>query len=122
MYSIETLRAVCSTPMRAYPAADKDSDSFITRREFGKLLQYLVYFNHLWDVFDSIDSNHDHRLSRPEFLNGCQAVGLQLSPAEATAEFALADKNGGGFVLFDEFSRWCALKQVVQEDHEDHED
>ena len=43
--------------MRAYKAADKSGDGFIERREFKKLLHYLVYFNDLWDEFEKIDSD-----------------------------------------------------------------
>ena len=41
--------------LRAYKAADTSGDGFIERREFGKLLAYIVYFNNLWDTFDPMD-------------------------------------------------------------------
>ena len=41
--------------MRAYKAADTNSDSFIERTEFAKLLWFITYFNNLWGKFSQID-------------------------------------------------------------------
>ena len=92
--------------LRAYKAADRNGDGFIRRREFRLLLKYIIYFNELWEVFDEIDGNHDHRLNPAEFSAGCGKLGIKLSRADAAAEFAAMDENGGGFVLFDEFCSW----------------
>ena len=62
--------------MRAYQAADKGYDGLIQRREFRKLLHYLVYFNNLWHKFEEIDSDGDRRLSEAEFIKGCAVVGV----------------------------------------------
>lgn len=40
--------------MRAYKAADRDGDGLVERREFRRLLHYLVYFNDLWDMFEEV--------------------------------------------------------------------
>ena len=93
-----------------------DSDGFIKPREFRLLLKYVVYFNNLWDKFDEIDANHDHRLNLEEFKRGCDLVGIKLAPGEQDREFAAMDDNGGGFVLFDEFCSWCARKHVGVDD------
>jgi Ca2+-binding EF-hand superfamily protein len=74
------------------------------------------------DVFDSIDRDSDHRLRRGEFAEGCKAVGMQLTALEIENEFKAADKNGGGFVLFEEFTLWCAQRQVIQDDWEAQEE
>ena len=34
--------------MRAYRAADRNNDGYITRKEFGNLLESIRYFNELW--------------------------------------------------------------------------
>lgn len=99
--------------MRAYKAADVNNDGFIRRREFRLLLKYIIYFNGLWEKFDSIDSNHDHRLDLAEFTAGCGLLGIKLSRAEAELEFYACDTDGGGMVLFDEFCSWCAKRQVA---------
>ena len=96
--------------LRAYKAADISGDGFIERREFGKLLQYLVYFDRLWDAFTAIDTDDDRRLTLPEFRAGCAAVGIPLAAREAAQEFAICDANAGGFVLFGEFCTWAAKR------------
>ena len=45
--------------MRAYKAADRDGNGFVTRREFKKLLHFLEYFNDLWSKFESLDTDGD---------------------------------------------------------------
>ena len=103
--------------MRAYRAADRNNDGFIVRKEFRRLLKYIVYFNDLWDKFDAIDKvrfslrqdrtqprrladaatcqDHDHRLDVEEFVRGCGLVGLQISREEAVREFGAMDGNHG---------------------------
>ena len=105
--------------MRAYKAADVSKDGWVGRKEFRLLLEYLVYFNNLWDKFDEIDSSGDRRLSVDEFIAGCGVVGERLSGSEAEAEFALIDSNHGGYVLFDEFCTWCASRQVLEDEDDD---
>eukprot|EP01043_Picozoa_sp_COSAG02_P025938 COSAG02_NODE_1478_length_12404_cov_353.335067_7_plen_941_part_00 len=102
--------------MRAYQAADVNGDGLIGRREFRLLLQYVLYFHRLWDRFDAIDTDHDHRLTLSEFTNGCSLVGLKMGVAEAGREFQAIDENSGGLVLFDEFCVWCARKAVLGAD------
>lgn len=92
--------------MRAYKAADRNKDGFVERNEFRLLLKYILYFNRLWDEFDAIDMNHDHRLDMHEFYRGCGQIGLKLSEAEARHAFDTMDRNHGGYVLFDEFCSW----------------
>eukprot|EP01043_Picozoa_sp_COSAG02_P045610 COSAG02_NODE_4190_length_5645_cov_5.686801_5_plen_736_part_00 len=96
--------------MRAYKAADVSGNGFIDRDEFSQLLHYLVYFNNLWDEFEAMDVSHDRRITVESFVNGCDAVGLKLSPAEAAAEFKEMDLDGSGVVLFEEFCTFCAQK------------
>ena len=67
--------------LRAYKAADRNGDGFIRRREFRLLLEYIIYFNRLWDAFESIDANHDQRLDRDEFSAASKLVGHALTQA-----------------------------------------
>eukprot|EP01052_Picozoa_sp_SAG31_P003783 SAG31_NODE_149_length_22476_cov_41.827189_10_plen_1989_part_00 len=100
--------------MRAYKAADKSGDGLIERREFDKLLHYMVYFNDLWGKFQLLDKDGDRRLTLDEFIsNAPSLVGHHMSAAEAVSEFTAMDSNGGGVILFDEFCRWCASRHVV---------
>ena len=87
----------------------------ITRREFKKLLHYLVYFNDLWHEFEAIDEDGDRRLSLEEFGHVSAVVGHPMSAEEAEAEFEAMDEDGGGFVLFDEFCRWCAHRHLGED-------
>ena len=98
--------------MRAYKAADRDGNGFVTRREFKKLLHFLVYFNDLWHTFESIDKDGDRRLTLEEFRNASVLVDHQLTADEALSEFRAMDEDDGGVVLFDEFCVWCAHRHI----------
>ena len=104
--------------MRAYKAADESGDGWIGPREFRQLLRYLVYFNQLWDEFEAMDVDHDRRIEVDEFMTGCKAVGLKISPAEAEAQFQEMDLDGSGVVLFEEFCTFCAKKHLSKFDAE----
>jgi Ca2+-binding EF-hand superfamily protein len=101
--------------MRAYKAADTSGDGLIKRREFRLLLKYIVYFNDLWDTFEALDTNDDHRLTQSEFREGVSALKMKLGAEEVAAAFETMDADGGGYVLFDEFCGWCAKAMVSAE-------
>lgn len=48
--------------IRAFKAADRTGDGFITRKEFRLLLQGLRYFNAAWARFASLDGDGDRKL------------------------------------------------------------
>ena len=93
--------------MRAYHAADVSEDQYVQRREFRLLLRYVVYFNNLWEKFEDIDANGDHRLDLQEFKDAGGHLGITVANWKAEADFKAMDANGGGYVMFDEFCRWC---------------
>eukprot|EP01043_Picozoa_sp_COSAG02_P052181 COSAG02_NODE_5585_length_4212_cov_3.607829_1_plen_305_part_00 len=101
--------------MRAYQAADVNGDGLIGRREFRLLLQYVLYFHRLWDRFDAIDTDNDHRLTLSEFTNGCNSLGIPVADNEAASVFAEIDTDNGGVVRFTEFCLWCARYTVANE-------
>ena len=101
--------------MRAYRAADASQDGFIEPTEFNKLLRYVVFFQGMWERFDEIDTDGDHKLDQEEFAKGCATLGLELSAEAAAAEFAQCDSDGGGCVLFEEFCSWAAKQSVGPE-------
>jgi Ca2+-binding EF-hand superfamily protein len=101
--------------MRAYQAADVNGDGLIGRREFRLLLQYVLYFHRLWDRFDAIDTDHDHRLTLSEFTNGCSLLGIPVADNEAANVFGEMDTDNGGVVRFTEFCVWCARHTVANE-------
>jgi Ca2+-binding EF-hand superfamily protein len=100
--------------MRAYKASDKDGNGCVTRREFRKLLHFLVYFTDLWGVFETIDLDNDHRFSPEEFRRATKLVGHSMSDSEAAEEFAAVDTDNGGLILFDEFCVWCAHRNIAE--------
>ena len=95
--------------MRAYKAADKSGDGFVTRREFGYFLRFLQYYNNLWSLFEAIDTTGDRRITEQEFVDN--AGLLNLGDADPATVFAEIDENKGGFVLFDELCHWMAVNQ-----------
>jgi hypothetical protein len=130
--------------MRAYQAArgvaqEKDDNKnqshghdYVERSEFRLFLVYLKRYLELWHLFAAMDngsggtgtsstsSNHpDRRVSYEEFqtsLPQLQAWGVTVD--DPSAQFATIDKNGGGMILFDEFSQW-AMAQVVAKEGKD---
>ncbi len=105
--------------MRAYRAADVNGDGFIKRREFHLLLEYLIYFTDLWDLFDAVDTTHDHRLNFSEFHAAAEKLRLDASEEELEQAFITMDMQDGGqgFVLFEAFSKWCAHRHINAEHH-----
>ena len=62
--------------MRAFMAAktkntatNKNSDDYVTFGEFRHLLKYLRQYYEYWLAFDRINSDHDRRVTRQEFMN-----------------------------------------------------
>ncbi|CAJ1330361.1 unnamed protein product [Effrenium voratum] len=103
--------------MRAYKAAiqsDGEGDAWVHKHEFQKLLGYLVYFNKLFWIFDTGDSDRDRRLSYGEFKWCLNAAGAKMSEVEIQADFRSVDANGGGMVLFDEFCKYFATKSCPE--------
>jgi Ca2+-binding EF-hand superfamily protein len=97
--------------MRAYKKTtlkDGDGDAWVERKEFAAFLRNMFFFDRLWDVFDDIDTGDDRRIDVGEFKAGMERLGSRLSDAEAQAEFAKIDRNGGGQILFKEFCHYVA--------------
>jgi Ca2+-binding EF-hand superfamily protein len=86
-----------------------DGGDYVHKKHFTILLRNLHLFNHLWQVFDSIDGD-DRRIDVNEFKAGMSKLGLQLDDATAEAEYQQIDTNGGGQILFDEFCTYYCSK------------
>ena len=64
--------------MRAFKyttLVDGDGDEWVEPAEFPALLRNVVYFNKLYDVFDQMDTDNDHRLDLDEFMRSLDLVG-----------------------------------------------
>jgi hypothetical protein len=59
-------------------------------------------------VFAKYDANDDYKLERNEFKKLCDDADFTLTDEEVKAGMAMLDKNGNGFVEFDEFATWWA--------------
>ena len=101
--------------MRAFMAAkikkvgtNKHSDDYVTFGEFRHLLKYLRQYYEYWLAFDRINSDHDRRVTRQEFMKAIPIMkkwGLDMSnPDQSWKE---ADSDGAGMVLFNEFVEWA---------------
>ena len=92
--------------MRAYKAADKNDDGFIRKNEFRAFIRFIHFYNKLWKQFSELDGDDDRRLSREEFQKACDT--LQIKQPDLV--FVEMDKNGGGYVLFDEFCAYLSKR------------
>ncbi|BBN12497.1 hypothetical protein MPTK1_5g20600 [Marchantia polymorpha subsp. ruderalis] len=83
---------------------------FVERSEFRLILVYLCQYFELYEMFSSVDTSDDRKVSKDEFLGSVDKLkewGLPIADPEA--EFDKIDTNHGGSVLFVEFADW-ALK------------
>jgi Ca2+-binding EF-hand superfamily protein len=104
--------------LAAYKAADSNNDGYIVRSDFKKLLQYVIYFCKFWDRFSFEAANTQHeraRLSMNDFIAAAAHVGHRMGRTEAGREFATMDLSGGGYIIFGEFCRWCAVRHVLSD-------
>lgn len=97
-----------STP----PSAANHNGDYVTKRTFRLLLWYLKQYFNLWQLFAKADESEDRRISQDEFekiLPQLVEIGLVSSEESATPErlFRDADADGGGMLLFEEFSQWA---------------
>ena len=106
--------------MRAFQAA-KDhfkgkssvGDDYVQMNEFRLFLLYLRQYFEYFVMFNKIDTSDDNCLSIEEFKKALPTMkkwGLEITDPDA--EFADMDENGGGKVLFDEFSEYCIKKSL----------
>ena len=73
-------------------------------------------------MFNRLDTTDDRRIEVTEFRKGLETVakwGVKIADDQVEAEFASIDTNGGGFILFDEFSKWAISKALDLEEDDD---
>jgi hypothetical protein len=83
--------------------------------EFRLFLVYLQQYLELWKIFDNVDSGNDRRISFEEFKTALPKLaefGVQVGD-DAQGEFDKIDVNGGGQVLFQEFTDWGLKKSLA---------
>lgn len=113
--------------MRAYQAAkdvaQKDGKNmtqhggdYIERNEFRLFLVYLSRYLELWQMFSGMDDDGDRRVTFEEFEKGVAKLGeWGVTIEDPKAKFDEIDTNGGGMILFDEFSKWAMEKLISVE-------
>ena len=98
--------------MRAYKAADINGSGWIGKHEFEFFLKYLVNYNKVWSTFSAVDTSKDRRISWDEYLKAASRLEPNKAEEQHRATFQQMDKNGGGYVLFDEFCEFVAKKKT----------
>jgi hypothetical protein len=78
--------------MRAFQTAKKSSrsvkktnDGFIHRGDFRLLLKYLRIYYEYWIAFSRVDTDHDKRIEKPEFLKAAPVMskwGIDMTDPE----------------------------------------
>ncbi|GAB5360037.1 hypothetical protein AAMO2058_000593100 [Amorphochlora amoebiformis] len=101
-------------------AKSKVSGDYVEKHEFRYFLYALRQYFEYWVMFDRADKNDDRRIDLAEFKNSAKAMeawGVKiLDPKSA---FKSIDKNGGGFILFNEFCDFAIALSLDLEDDED---
>eukprot|EP00947_MAST-08B_sp_MAST-8B-sp1_P000300 g300.t1 len=115
--------------MRAFQAAkdarktkSKLGADFVERIEFRLLLIYLRRYFELYVMFDVLNGD-DRRIDEAEFVAAVpKLAGWGVEVSDPAAEFKAIDTNGGGQVLFDEFSAWALRRGLDLEADDEDED
>jgi len=90
-------------------------EDLISFQEFRFCLLYVRRYFELWLMFQLIDKNGDRCVSLEEFVAAVpflQHWGSKITEEEAQDIFLAADSDGGGYVLFDEFSTWAMAQGI----------
>lgn len=102
------------------PSTSKQDDDYIQKREYRLLLQYLRQYYELWLAFERVDQDGDRRVSFKEFEQAIETMakwGIDMSDPQA--QWKECDADGGGMVLFVEFSDWAIKKGLDLEDDDE---
>ena len=102
-----------------------DPDDYVTRSEFRLLLVCIQHYFELFAIFKRIDTGVDQKINVCEFKRAIPALrkwGVVVRNPEA--QFKKIDVNGGGELLYDEFSLWALKRglELIDDDPEDGEE
>jgi len=89
-------------------------------KEFRLLLHYLRQYFELYAMFNRVDTDDDMRVELHEFEKAVPLLhrwGIDVK--DPAKRFKEIDTDGGGMVLFDEFSRWALEKGLDLDDDDD---
>ena len=102
-----------------------EPDDYVTRSELRLLLVCIQHYFELFAIFKRIDTGVDQKINYSEFKRAIPALrkwGVIVRHPEA--QFKKIDVNGGGEILFDEFSLWALKRglELIDDDPEDGEE
>jgi len=103
------------------PAATGRDDDYVTRIEFRMLLVYLKQYFELFQIFAGIDAGGDRRIDADEFAAAAPKLrewGMAVDE-DTKKTFDEIDGNGGGQILFVEFSEWAIKKNLLKHVHDE---
>ena len=98
--------------IRAFNAADQNGTGFIGKLEFKFLIQFIISYTKIMRQFTKVDTSSDKRISFEEFVAAFRDLEPSKSQSDAKGVFRTIDKNGGGFILFEEFCAYFAAKSA----------
>ena len=103
---------------QAFKAADENGQRSIVKDEFVMLMEYLVLFCGLKEIFTGMDTNGDRRLDRREFEQAMRRLGSGSSSSTTTGgmtqdeigrAFTAIDLDAGGSIRFSELCVWASM-------------
>ena len=94
-------------------------DHYIEFREFRFFLLSLRQYFEYFVAFNRVDTSNDGRIELVEFKDAQDKIEVWVGKIDAEEEFKKIDKNGGGYILFDEFCSWAITKNLDLEDDVD---
>ena len=115
--------------MRSYHAVQVTEAGQIGRKEFRRLLKYVIYFNSNWATFEDIaeSTRASGSLGVEEFRTAASRLGVKVTRARSLESHFKALTAGpaggrnarqGGRIRFDAFCRWCAERHIMDDPEE----
>jgi Ca2+-binding EF-hand superfamily protein len=98
----------------AYQAAVEKTagDGKIEMKEFKVLLCHMLYFNKIMWLYNQIDNDRDQKIGLREFKQLLLMSGNSIDSTEADRMFRELDKDGSGFLDFQEFVLFFTSKMA----------
>jgi len=85
------------------------TDEWVERREFPALLRNVIYFDKLWDFFESVDTDNNRKITYEEFQTGIAKLELKgVATSVAERHFQKIDTSRNNEVEFDEWVKYFA--------------
>ena len=94
-------------------AITKYGDNYVSKHEFPYLLHYIKNYYIYWAIFNSIDVDHDQKLSLAEFNSAKPIFEANKVPIPDVKElFKKIDSGNDGSIDFNEFCHWVLTNRI----------